>query len=107
MQRKHCVRAYARAISKGGGTNGTAKQAPKSENTDGAARSVRGRSAAVRGRAETRAGFRAVLPACAPAVNSRKSRTGASLFEARPENEHRAQAPRAVTNQGFEGSKCY
>ena len=25
----------------------------------------------------------------------------------KPENEHRAQAPRAVGNQGFEGSKCY
>ena len=27
--------------------------------------------------------------------------------EQKPENEHRAQAPRAVSNQGFEGSKCY
>ena len=86
--------------------------------SDGAARggprAIRGqsagdprRAAGEPRRAETRAGFRAVLPACAPAVNSRKHRTGSSLFEARPENEHGAQAPRAVSNQGFEGSKCY
>ena len=75
----------------------------RSDRSAGDPRAVRGRSAL----AWRRAAFWAVLPACAPAVNSRKSRTGASLFGARPENEHRAQAPRAVGNQGFEGSKCY
>ena len=87
------------------------KMTPKSTQTNGGGafdpRAIRGQAAggprAVRGRAA----FWAVLPACAPAVNSRKSLTGASFFGARPENEHRAQAPRAVGNQGFEGSKCY
>ena len=70
-------------------------------------RAVRQRSGSGPAAIRVRAAFWAGLPACAPAVNSRKSRTGASLFGARPENEHRAQAPRAVGNQGFEGSKCY
>ena len=65
------------------------------------------RSAGGARRAKPRAGFRAVLPACAPAVNSRKHWAGDHFPEQRPENEHRAGAPRAATNQGFEGSKCY
>ena len=80
----------------------------------GGPRAVRGRSAgdprAIRGRSAPAWGhavFWSVLPARVPAVNARKSRTGASLFGAKPENEHRAQAPRAAPNQGFEGSKCY
>ena len=74
---------------------------------DGDLRAGRGRSAGGPRRVLARAGFWPVLPAFARAENSRKHRTGDQLLEARPENGHGAQAPRAVSNQGFEGSKCY
>ena len=101
---KHCVCACARANSWGGPI--PIQGGPK--RSDGDPRAVRGRSAggprAIREWSKPawlRADFWAVLPACARAVNSRKSRRGAPLFGARPENEHRAQAPRAVGNRAL------
>ena len=92
------------------------KMTHKSKQTNGGgARAVRGRSAgdprAIRGQSAAawgHAAFWAVLPASAPRKKNHHDDGDREQGAAqKPENEHRAQAPRAAPNQGFEGSKCY
>ena len=75
-------------------------------------RAFRGRSAgdprAVRGRDEAGQLFGPFCPLARRETKSHHDDGDREQGAAqKPENEHRAQAPRAVGNQGFEGSKCY